>query len=177
LKREAVSTSSSHILSHVLIASKNERTLCFLIKLLVCDQIVETTALIDSGATVNFLDLRLLSLANFPLQRLPKPIQAYNIDGSTNRKGTILWKTKVPVLPFQKADGLELMIVSLGHKQIILGMPWLKTQNPRINWQANTLSCPFPPIPETDDHTTPQQYLLHWLGLDVDQELSPLHSQ
>jgi hypothetical protein len=95
---------------------------------LFCNQIVETTTLIDSGATGNFLDLGLLSLANFPLQRLPKPIQAYNVDGSTNRKGTILWKTKIPVLPFQKTNGLELMIVSLGRRQIILGMPWLKTK-------------------------------------------------
>jgi hypothetical protein len=92
--------SSSRNSPHVLVASKNERTLRFPVKLLVNNQIVETTALIDSGTTGNFLDLRLLSLANFPLQQLPKPIQAYNMDGSTNRKGTILWKTKIPVLPF-----------------------------------------------------------------------------
>jgi hypothetical protein len=121
--------SSSRKSPHVLVASQYERTLRFPVKLLVGDQIIETTALIDSGATGNFLDLGLLSLANFPLQRLPKPIQAYNVDGSTNRKGTILWKTKIPVLPFQKNNGLELMIVSLGRRQIILGMPWLKAQN------------------------------------------------
>jgi hypothetical protein len=129
---------SSHTSSPILVASKNERTLCFPVKLLVGTQIVETTALIDSGATRNFLDLGLLSLANFPLRRLSKPIQAYNVNGSTNRRGPILWKTKIPLLLFQKTDGLELMIVSLGHKQIILGMPWLKSQNPRIDWQTNT---------------------------------------
>jgi hypothetical protein len=169
--------SSSRNSPYVLVASKNERTLHFPVKLLVNNQIVETTTLIDSGATGNFLDLGLLSLANFPLQRLPKPIQAYNVDGSTNRKGTILWKTKVPVLPFQKTNGLELMIVSLGRRQIILGMPWLKTQNPRIDWKANTLSFSSSPTLETDDHTTPQQYLLHWLRLDADQELTKRFSQ
>jgi hypothetical protein len=106
-----------------------------------------------------------------------KPIQAYNVDGSTNQKETILWKTKIPVLPFQKTDSLELMIVSLGRRQIILGMPWLKTQNPRIDWQANTLSFPSHPTPISDEHMTPQRYLLRWLGLDVDQELSRLYSQ
>jgi hypothetical protein len=145
------------------------------VKLLVGDQIVETTALVDSGATGNFLDLGLLSLANFPLQRLPKPIQAYNVDGSTNRKGTILWKTKIPVLPFQEKNNLELMIVSLGRRQIILGMPWLKAQNPHIDWKANTLSLPA--SLGTDDHITPQRYLLRWLGLDIDQELSRLHAR
>jgi hypothetical protein len=177
LKREVTSTSSSRNSPHVLVASKNERTLRFPVKLLVGTQIVETTALVDSGATGNFLDLGLLSLTNFPLQRLPKPIQVYNIDGSTNQKGTILWKTKIPVLPFQKTNGLELMIVSLGRRQIILGMPWLKAQNPRINWQANTLSLPTSLTPTPDDNMTPQRYLLRWLGLDIDQELSRLYSQ
>jgi predicted aspartyl protease len=156
LKQEVASTSSSYKPPHVLVASQNERTLRFPVKLLVGNQIVETSALIDSGATGNFLDIGLLSLANFPLQRLPKPIQAYNVDGSTNRKGTILWKTKIPVLPFQKTNSLELMIVSLGQRQIILGMPWLKTRNPRIDWQANMLSFPSSPTTETDDHMTPQ---------------------
>jgi hypothetical protein len=58
----------SHIPPHVLVVSKNERTLRFPFKLLVGTQIVETTTLINSGATGNFLDLGLLSLANFPLQ-------------------------------------------------------------------------------------------------------------
>jgi hypothetical protein len=69
------------------------------------------------------------------------------------------------------------MIVSLGRRQIILGMPWLKTRNPRIDWQANTLSLPSSPTTGADDHMTPQRYLLRWLGLDVDQELSQLHAQ
>jgi hypothetical protein len=84
----------------------------------------------------------------------------------------ILWKTKVPILPFQRTNSLELMIVSLGRKQIILGMPWLKSQNPHIDWQANMLSFPTPSTSTPDDHLTPQRYLLRWLGLDVDQELS-----
>jgi hypothetical protein len=94
--------SSSYKPPHVLVASRNERTLRFPVKLLVGDQIVETTALIDSGATGKFLDLGLLSLANFPLQRLPKPIQAYNVDGSTNQKGTILWKPRYPYTPSKR---------------------------------------------------------------------------
>ena len=55
-------------------------------------KIVDTCALIDSGATGNFMDLRLLSLNNFVLIRLPTPILAYNVDGTTNQKGTIHWK-------------------------------------------------------------------------------------
>ena len=66
--------SSSHDLYHVLVALPNEQTICLPIKLATETQIVETTTLIDCGATGNFIDISLLSKANFPLQRLPKPI-------------------------------------------------------------------------------------------------------
>ena len=66
--------SSSHDLSHVLVALPNEQTIRLPIKLATGTQIVETTALIDCSATGNFIDVGLLSKANFPLQCLPKPI-------------------------------------------------------------------------------------------------------
>ena len=55
---------------------------------------INTSALIDSGATGNFMDLHLLSHDNFVLIRLPTPILAYNVDGTTNQKGTIRWKAR-----------------------------------------------------------------------------------
>ena len=90
--------SSSHDLSHVLVALPNERTVHLPIKLATGTQIVETTTLIDCGATGNFIDIGLLSKANFPLQRLPKPIWAYNVDGTMNVKGTIRWKACTDIL-------------------------------------------------------------------------------
>ena len=59
--------SSSHDLSHVLVALPNERTIRLPIKLATGTQIIKTTALIDCGATGNFIDIGLLSKANFPL--------------------------------------------------------------------------------------------------------------
>ena len=55
---------------------------------------INTTPLIDSGATGNFMDVRLLFLDNFILIHLPEPIIAYNADGTKNQKGTICWKAK-----------------------------------------------------------------------------------
>ena len=78
---------SSPTTPYVLVASPNERTLHFPIKLLVGTQTIETTTLVDSGATGNFIDLRLLSLANFPLKRLSQPVGAFNMDGTLNQRG------------------------------------------------------------------------------------------
>ena len=166
----------SQNLAHVLVAPDNECTLCFPIKLLVGKQIVETTALIDSGVMDNFIDLGLLSLANFPLTKLPTAIQVYNVNGSTNKKGTILCKTTTRMLLSKESKDIKLMIVGLGRHQVILGMPWLKTWNLHIDWKTHSLSYPSITPPNYDDHVLPQQYLLHWLGLDVDQELSTLVS-
>ena len=80
------------------------------------------------------------------------------------------------VLP-HSSDNLELMVVSLGCKQIILGMPWLRSRNPCIDWKNNTLSFPKFPTPNGDDDLTSQRYLLCWLGCDSDMELASLFSQ
>ena len=70
LKWEVTLTLPSLSLSHVLVASDNERTLHLPVKLLLGKQIIKTTALIDSEATGNLIDLGLLSLANFPLKNV-----------------------------------------------------------------------------------------------------------
>ena len=137
--------------SHIFIASSNERTLRCPIKLLVGQQTVETTALIDSSATGNFIDLGLLSLANFSLKKLPQSIGAFNMDGTPNQQGTILWKAHTHMVLPHSSNDLDLMVVSLGGKQIILGMPWLKSKNPYINWKSNTLSFPKSLAPNNDN--------------------------
>ena len=146
---------SSPITSHVLVAPPNERTLRFPIKLLVGTQIVETSALIDSGATGNFIDLGLLSLTNFPLKKLSQPIGAFNVDRTPNRRGTILWKAHTHIVLLHGSNELDLMVVSLGRKQIILGMPWLRSVNPHIDWKSNTLSFK-PSTSNGEDDLTPQ---------------------
>ena len=52
-------------------------------------QIIETTTLVNCGATRDFIDVGLLCLLELPLEKLPKPIITNNIDGTANAKGTI----------------------------------------------------------------------------------------
>ena len=72
---------------------------------------INTTALTDSGATGNFMDVHLLSLNNFTLIHLPKPIIAYNVDGTQNQKGTICWKAKTILTLKDHSDPIKLMIL------------------------------------------------------------------
>ena len=170
-------TLPSQSLSHVLVASDNERTLRFPIKLLLGKQIVETTTLINSGATGKFINLGLLSLVNVPLKKMSQPVRTFNVNGSLNKQGTIMWKASTRMLLSKELENIELMVVGLGCCQIILGMPWLKTWNPHIDWKSHSLSFPTSSSIEYDKQVLPQKYLLQWLGLDVDQELTSLYTQ
>ena len=89
---------SSHEVNHVLVALPNERTIHIPIRLFVGNQIIKTTTIVDCGATGNFIDLELISFAEFPLQCLQKLVKAHNVDGTTNSKGNIVWETQVNVL-------------------------------------------------------------------------------
>ena len=71
------------------------------------------------------------------------------------------------------------MILNLGQKQVILGMPWLWKWNPQIDWLVKTLTIPqgirrkdveplCKSLPSETESTIPQRYLLHWLGMDAD---------
>ena len=94
---------------------------------------IDTTTLIDSGATGNFMDICLLSLDDFTLVCLPEPIIAYNVDGTKNQKGTICWKAKTVLTLKDHSDPIELMVLRLSKPRVILGMPWWKKWNLKIN--------------------------------------------
>ena len=130
-------------------------------------KIVETTTLIDSGATGNFIDIRLLSLDNFTLVCLPEPIVAYNVDRTKNLKGTIRWKAKTVLSLENHSDPIELMILRLSKPRVILGMPWLRKWNPRIDWNRLSMTLPSSPCTHIPYHA-------RYLGLEANHELFQL---
>ena len=170
---------SSSQVNHVFTTLPNERTLRIPVKISVKNQIIETTAIIDCGATGSFIDPGLLTTANFPLKKLERPVKAYNVDGTTNSKGNIVWETNIDLLFPKHRENVKLMVLNLGRKQIILGMPWLKKWNPNIDWINKRISIPrlvgqrdVAPLreclPSWTDSLVPQRYILRWLGMDVD---------
>ena len=146
---------SSHIVNHVITALPNERTMHIPIRLSNGTQIVETTTLVDCGATGNFIDVSLLCLLELPLEKLPNPIITNNVDGTANAKGTIQWKAHTDILFKERMEKLKLMVLSPGRRQIILGMPWLKKWNPTINWKRNMITLLENPL-TTETTSVPQ---------------------
>ena len=162
---------SSSQVNHVFTALPNERTLRIPVKILVDNQIIETTTIIDCGVTGSFIDPELIAQAKFPLRKLDRQVKAHNVDGTTNSKGNIVWETNVNLLFPKHRETVKLMVLNLGRKQIILGMPWLKKWNPIIDWVAKRISIPRPIgrrdvaplrecLPSWTDSLVPQRYIL-----------------
>ena len=49
----------------------------------------ETTALLDSGATENFMDLTYARWMKLPIKAMPYPRKLYNMDGTENQAGEV----------------------------------------------------------------------------------------
>ena len=115
-------------------------------------------ALIDSGATGNFVDqstVTRLKIGNF---NLASPRQVFNVDGSLNKAGMLRKATYLYVKLGQGKEKRTLFyIINLGKDWFLLGYPWLEDENPVINWKEGTLK-----EGEVTIKTT-QAYMKEWL--------------
>ena len=92
-------------------------------------------ALVDSGATENFIDIRTAERWGLPQKTLSNPRPIVNVDGTENKAGAV---TKVCILDVQYQKGQQLQrfyITDLGFDWVLLGYPWLHEFNPHINWK------------------------------------------
>ena len=49
----------------------------------------ETTVLLDSGATENFISMKYAKELQLPIKQLQRPQPVYNVDGTQNKNGDI----------------------------------------------------------------------------------------
>ena len=125
-------------------------------------KIAETTALIDSGATICCIDLHFVRRMKWPLLKLGKPILACNADGTSNKGGMIRYQVDLNLRVDDKNSPQCFFMMDLGNKNtIILGHPWLAKANPIIDWTAGTVKLRGTPVPRHDDpKVLEQRYLL-----------------
>jgi hypothetical protein len=94
----------------------------------------ETPALLDSGATENFINHQYATHLRLPTKCLEKARKVYNVDGTLNKKGDILFYTDLEVRTRQKYTNMRFFLTDLGPQQLILGYPWFAAVQPRIDW-------------------------------------------
>ena len=96
-------------------------------------------ALMDCGATHNFIDpwtIKTLAMGTNPLKQ---PLIVHNIDRTINQGGTITHYCNLWVQWGTQVEKLGFYVANLGWDRLILGYPWFKKFNPNFNWNTNTL--------------------------------------
>src|SRR6266550_3152962 len=93
----------------------------------------EITALVDSGATENFMNLTYAKWLRLPIKRLDDPRPLYNVDNSENKSGALRFYTDLQVRTGQENVTLRFFLSDLGDHKAILGYPWFAATQPRID--------------------------------------------
>jgi hypothetical protein len=93
-------------------------------------------ALVDSGATDNFMHPAFAKRMGLGLQTLPSPKKIFNIDNTSNKSGMITHFLDLNVQANGTTKEMRFLVTDIGHEEILLGYPWLATFEPRFNWKS-----------------------------------------
>jgi len=134
----------------VFISNHKSMTLCIFIHSK--SKRAETVALLDSGATENFMNIRYAQKMELPIQRLTEERRLFNVDGTQNKAGSLKYFTDVTTRMGEKSTCLRYYLTDLGENQVILGYPWFASAQPRIDWAKGWINyAQLPIILKSDD--------------------------
>jgi len=97
---------------------------------------ITVKALLDSGATGMFMDKRMAARHGFKLKKLERLIMVRNVDGTNNSEGAITHQVECNVYYKGLVERMRIDVCDLEKTEVILGMLWLATYNPKINWET-----------------------------------------
>ena len=101
--------------------------------------------LVDSRATGLFMDRDFVQRTQLATRKLSKPIPVFNVDGTLNEQGSITEVIDVLLHHKSHSERALFAVTGLGKEDVILGHSWLKSHNPKIDWQTGEvkmLRCP-----------------------------------
>jgi len=100
----------------------------------------DEVALLDSGATENFINTETWKRMGIGKKPLAKPIKVYNVDGTENKQGEMTHYCRLRIIHNGEEDLQNFYLTNLGKDRIILGYPFMSRFNPKVNWRKGSLS-------------------------------------
>ena len=123
--------------AHMYSTQKNSMTIPLTVNM--WHKTTQTEALLDCGATHNFIDPRAIKTLSMGTNPLKQPLLVHNVDGTINRDGTITHYCNLWVQCGQQVEKLGFYVANLGWDRMILGYPWFQKFNPQFDWNTHTL--------------------------------------
>ena len=111
-----------------------------------CYFMAKKKALVDSGATDNFIHPTFAKRLGLAMTPLEKPKRIYNIDNTSNKAGSITHSLKLKVATKGVEKVMRFLVTNIGHKDILLGYPWLATFEPKFGWKDTVIKMKALPI-------------------------------
>ena len=94
----------------------------------------KTIALLDSGATENFINMQYAKELWLPIKHLQRPQPVYNVDGTRNKNSDIEHYTNLKMQTGNHKVWLQFFLTDLANQKAILGYPWFTVIQPKIDW-------------------------------------------
>jgi hypothetical protein len=139
----------------------------------------KSIALVDLGATENFMNLQYTKHSQLPIKQLEEPWKLFNVDRTQNRSGDLQFYTDIQVQTRSQHVNLRFFLTNLGENRAILGYPWFATTQPQIDWKNGWINHSQLPIifqtpdakkaqflPQTVNHPHPphnNRYFIGWI--------------
>ena len=104
--------------------------------------VAEEQALLDSGASENFIDEETWKTLGIGTFTLPKPVTIYNVDGTENKQGKITRYCWLKVKRGKQEHRMRFFLTALGKDRFIFGYPFLYAFNPQVDWKEGRMLGP-----------------------------------
>jgi len=95
---------------------------------------ITINAMIDSGATEDFIDKGFCCKYNIRTKQAKTIREVYLVDGRPSAMGPVTHTAEVPMDIRSHKEMAIFQVAKLLNYEVILGMPWLKQHSPRIDW-------------------------------------------
>src|SRR5216684_7768405 len=106
----------------------------------------EAIALVDSGATENFINLQYARWLRLPIKQMDEPRKLLNVDGTKNKSGELCHYTNLQVQMGSSRTNLRFYLTELGEQKAIMGYPWFAATQPKTDWKRGWIDHTQLPI-------------------------------
>jgi hypothetical protein len=130
----------------------------------------KTTAMIDCGATENFIDRRFAEQQGLPLTKQLVPRKVLAIDGRELEGGPVTHDAIVTMVINEHKEEIRLDWITIGNSPIIIGLLWLWKHNPNIDWKEGKITFDSEKCGKNCLHTSPHATTVPERGVEEEYD-------